>query len=157
MFYVSSVRSHRFADHCDRAAQEKVHCQELGLIVREVTKRLSERGIFYTKGYGVARGPRSYRRYGTLSGHMNWFVGYNEEYAVRFGESLLWIGGPLGDMRPRETLPIAEENPLRSYELNNEVLFPSNVSIEAARGLVVQSLITQVEVIAELLRSWGRL
>ena len=104
-----------------------------------------------------SRVARSYRRYGTLAGHMNWVIGYNKEYAVRFGESLLWIGGPLRDVKPRETLPIAEENPLRSYELNNEVLFPSNVSIETARGLVVQSLITQIVVIAVLLRSWGRL
>jgi hypothetical protein len=76
----------------------------LGSIVREVAKRLSERGVLDTRGYGAARGPRSYRRYGTLSGHVNWFVRYNEEYAVRFEESLLWIGGPSGDMRPRESL-----------------------------------------------------
>lgn len=56
-------------------------------------------------------------------------------------------------MKPRETLPIAEENPLRSYELNNEVLFPSNVPTQAARELIVQSLVIQVEVIAQLLRN----
>jgi hypothetical protein len=110
-------------------------------------------------GHGGLRSrawPPSYRRYGTLSGHVNWFVGYNEEYAVRFEESLLWIGGPSGDMRPRESLLIAEESPLRSYELNNEGLFPSNMPIEAARGLVVQSLINQVEAIAELLQKRER-
>jgi hypothetical protein len=60
-------------------------------------------------------GARFYRRYGTVSGHMNWFVGYSEEYAESFTESLLWVGGPLGDMGNREILLVDGEGLPRSY------------------------------------------
>ncbi len=125
-------------------------------IVDEVAKRLSQRGIFDMKGYRAVPGPRFYRRYGTLAGRVNWFVEYNEQKAARFGESLLWVGGPSGDMRASEPSPAAEENPLRSYEHNRKVLFPLDVPLQAAREVVVQSLIAQVEGVAELLQRRNR-
>jgi hypothetical protein len=47
---------------------------QLRSIVDEVVKRLVERGDFAIKGYRATPGPYDYRRYGTLSGHDNWFV-----------------------------------------------------------------------------------
>jgi hypothetical protein len=108
------------------------------------------------KGYRATPGSYYYRRYGTLSGHMNWFVEYNEQNAARFGESLLWVGGPSRGKRAREPLPAADEYPLRSYELNKEILFPLDVPIGASREWVVQSLVTQVDVIADLLPKQDR-
>ena len=129
--------------------------EELRSIVDEVAKRLVKRGIFPIKGYKAQPSTGTYRRYGSLSDHRNWFVGNNEDYAVRFGESLLWVGSPSEDMRFREPLPVAEENSPRSYEFDKEVFFPLDAPIEAARGPIVQTLITQVEDIAELLRKPG--
>lgn len=86
---------------------------QLRSIVDEVAKRLSGMGIFNMSGYKATPGPGSYRRYGTLAGHANWFVEYNERNATRFGESLLWVGGPLGEEIYRELLPDIEANPPR--------------------------------------------
>lgn len=120
-------------------------------IVDELAKRLVESGLFDTKGYRATPGPRSYRRYGTLAGNVNWFVGYNEEYAARFGGSLLWVGGPSGDTRTHGPLPAEDGTPLRSFELGKEVLFPLDVPIQKAREQAVQSLVAQVEGVVELL------
>lgn len=91
-----------------------------------------------------------------MSGHTNWFVEYNQGYAARFGESLFWAGDSSAEMPADGLIPDAEVDPPRSYELNRggyrEVLFPLDAPIRAARGLVVQSLITQVERIASLLQ-----
>ena len=56
--------------------------EELQSIVDEVARDLSERGTFDMKGYRATPGPRYYRRYGTLSGHVNWFVEYNKQYST---------------------------------------------------------------------------
>jgi hypothetical protein len=120
-------------------------------IVDEVARRLIERGLFATKGYRATPGPRSYRRYGDLSGRMNWSVGYDEQYAASFEESLLWLVGPSGSA---QDLGPALENAERSYhyhELDGRLLFPLDVPEQAAREVVVQSLTAQVEGIAELL------
>ncbi len=129
---------------------------ELRTIVDEVVLRLSKTGVFSTKGYRATPGPRSYRRYGTLAGNVNWFVGYNEEYAARFGGSLLWVGGPSRDTRVQAPLPAEEGTPLRSFELDKEVLFSLDVPIQEAREQVVQSLVAQVEGVVELLPSRER-
>lgn len=121
-----------------------------------MAKRLSESGIFDTKGYRATPGPRFYRRFGTLSGHVNWFVEYNEEYATRFEESSLWVGGPSADMRGYEPLSDTEENPRRSYEHGKSIMFPLDVPIQAAREVVVQCLIAQVKGVAQLLQQRGR-
>jgi hypothetical protein len=123
---------------------------ELQSIVDEVARRLPE-DIFDTRGYGVGRGARFYRRYGTVSGHVNWFVGYSEEYAERFTESLLWVGGPSGDTGNREVLPMDGEGLLRSYVVDKEILFPLDVPTKAAREVVIRKLATQVEGIMRLL------
>jgi hypothetical protein len=125
-------------------------------IVDEMAKRLSESGIFDTRGYRATPGPRFYRHFGTLSGHVNWFVEYNEEYATRFEEVSLWVGGPSADMRGREPPSDTEENSRCSYELGKSILFPVDVPIQAAREVVVQSLIAQVEGVAELLQRRDR-
>src|SRR5919202_3128338 len=39
-------------------------------------------------GYRAALGPHSYRRFGTLSGHVDWFVEYNKQNPTRFERSL---------------------------------------------------------------------
>jgi len=129
---------------------------QLRSIVDEVAKRLVQRGVFAIKGYRATPGPGSYRRYETLSGHDNWFVEYNEQNAVRFGESLLWVGGRPGEGMAREPSPDTEVDPPRSYELGERVFFPLDVPTQAPREVVVQSLVAQVEVIAELLRTGRR-
>lgn len=78
------------------------------------------------------------------------------DYAERFTEAFLWVGGPLGDMKNREFLPVDEENLLRYYEFNKEVLFPLDVPNQAARELVIQELVTQVGDILGLLRKRDR-
>ncbi len=124
---------------------------QLRSIVDEMASRLSEIGILDTRGYRATPGPGSYRRYGTLSGHVNWFVEYNERNATRFERSWLWVGGPSGEEMDRALLPRIEANPPRFYKLNKKVLFPLDVPIQGERELVIQSLITQVKGIVELL------
>ncbi len=41
------------------------------------------------KGYIATPGPHFYRRFATLSGHVNWFAEYNLAVPTRFEESLL--------------------------------------------------------------------
>lgn len=125
-------------------------------IVDEVAKRLIKRDIFAIKRYRAVPGTRSYRRYGTLAGHDNWFVEYNEQNAARFRESLLWVGGrpPVG--MARESSPDTEADPPRSYEIGERVFFPLDVPPEAPREVVVQSLVAQVEGVVELLPSRER-
>jgi hypothetical protein len=129
---------------------------QLRSIVDEVAKRLVERGVLAIKDYRATPGPYNYRRYGTLSGHDNWFVEYNEQNAARFGESLLWVGRRPGEGMAREPSPDTEADPPRSYELDERILFPLDVSTQAPGEVVVQSLVAQVEVIAELLRKPDR-
>jgi hypothetical protein len=49
-------------------------------IVDEVAGRLIERGVFATKGYRATPGSYYYRRFGDLSGRMNWSIGYDEQH-----------------------------------------------------------------------------
>ena len=56
----------------------------------------------------------------------------------------------------REPSPDTEAEPPRSYELDERILFPLDVSTQAPGEVVVQSLVAQVEVIAELLRKPDR-
>ncbi len=134
----------------DPSGSERRRAQ-LRSMVDDVVKRLVESGVFDIKGYRATPGPRSYRRYGTLSGRMNWFVGYNEEYAARFGGSFLWVGGPSGDTRTQAPLPGAGGKPRRSYELGTEVLFPLGVPVQEEHEHVIRSLVAQVEGVVELL------
>lgn len=124
---------------------------ELRSIVDELARRLSQRGIFDMKGYRATPGPGYYRRYGTVLGHANWFVEYNTENAARFEESVLWLGDSSGELAARELSFDTEGNAPRFYKLNKEVLFPLDVPIQAARGLVVESLVTQVDGIVKFL------
>jgi len=126
-------------------------------IVGEVAGRLIEKDVFATKGYRATPGPGSYHRFGDLSGHMNWSVGYNEQNAARFEESLLWLRGPRGSAEEDFGSPLASaEHPFRYYELDGRILFPLDIPEQAAREVVVQSLTAQVEGIAELLRQRDR-
>jgi hypothetical protein len=82
---------------------------------------------------------------------MNWSIGYDEQYAARFEESLLWLRGPSGGAENIEPLLAGEEHPFRCYELDSRPLFPLDVPTQAPREVAVQSLTAQVEGIAELL------
>lgn len=124
---------------------------QLRSIVDEVAKRLVKRGVFATKGYRATPGPYNYRRFGTLSGHVNWFVEYNEQNAASFGESLLWVGGRPPAGMAHEPSPDTEAAPPRSYELGERVFFPLDVPTQEPREVVLQSLVAQVERIIELL------
>ena len=89
------------------------------------------------KGYRATPGSHTYRRYGTLSGHAIWLVGYNEQYATHFNESFLWVGGPMADMRDHEPSLEIEANPISFYALGKEILFPLPVPSKAAREPVI--------------------
>jgi hypothetical protein len=125
---------------------------QLQSIVDEVARRLIESGVFATKGYRATPGSYYYRRFGDLSGRMNWSIGYDEQYAARFEESLLWLRGPSGSAEDFEPLLAGAEHSFRSYELDGRLLFPLDVPTQAPREVAVQSLTAQVEGIAELLR-----
>jgi hypothetical protein len=121
-------------------------------IVDEVGRRLSEAGLFDTKGFRATPGPDYYRRFGTLAGHMTCSIAYDEQYAARFEESLLWLRGPRGSAEEDFGPSLAgAEHPFRCYELDGRLLFPLDVPEQGAREVVVQSLTTQVAGIAELL------
>jgi hypothetical protein len=125
-------------------------------IVDEVARRLIERGVFATKGYRATPGSYYYRRFGDLSGRMNWSIGYDEQYTARFEESLLWLRGPSGGAEDFGPSLAGEEHSFRCYVLDGRLLFPLDVPTQAAREVVVQSLTAQVEGIAELLRQGDR-
>jgi hypothetical protein len=125
---------------------------QLRSIVDEMARRLIESGVFATKGYRATPGSYYYRRFGDLSGRMNWSIGYDEQYAARFEESLLWLRGPSGSAEDFMPLLAGEDHPLRCYEVDRRLLFPLDVPTQAAREVAVQSLTAQVEGIAELLR-----
>jgi hypothetical protein len=126
--------------------------EELRSIVDEAAGRLFERGVFETKGLGVGRGPGYYRRFGTLAGLATWSVGYNEQHARRFEDSLMWLRGHRRSAENFGPSLAGTGHPIRCYKLDGRLLFPLNIPEQAAREVVVQSLTTQVEGIAELLR-----
>jgi hypothetical protein len=128
--------------------------EELRWIVDELAKRVSAKGILDTTGYGIGQGARFYRRFGTLAdGKFDWSVGYNEQDAARFEErTLLWLRGPRESAEDFGPSLAGAEHPFRCYELDGRLLFPLDVPEQVAREVVVQSLTTQVEGIAELLR-----
>lgn len=128
------------------------HKVQLRSIVDEVAGRLIESGVFATKGYRATPGSYFYRRFGDLSGRMNWSIGYDEQYADRFEESLLWVRGPRESAEDFGPSLAGAEHSFRSYELDGRLLFPLDVPTQAAREVVVQSLTAHVEGIAELLR-----
>jgi hypothetical protein len=119
-------------------------------IVDEVARRLSQVGLFETKGYRATPGPHYYRRFGTRAGRVNWSVGYDERYAARFEESLLWLR--VHRRSAEDFGPSLAELPYRCHELDGRLLFPLDVPEQAAREVAVQSKTAQVEGIAELLR-----
>jgi hypothetical protein len=121
-------------------------------IVDDVGRRLSEMGLFDTKGFRATPGPDYYRRFGTLAGHMTCSIAYDEQYAGRFEESLLWMRGHRRSAEVFGPSLAGAEHPFRYYELDGRLLFPLDVPEQAAREVVVQSLIDQVEGLAELLR-----
>jgi hypothetical protein len=121
-------------------------------LVDEVAGHLIESGVFATRGYRATPGSYFYRRFGDLSGRMNWSIGYDEQYAARFEESLLWLRGPSGGAEDIEPLLAGAEHSFRYYELDSRPLFPLDVPTQAPREVVVQSLTAQVEGIAELIR-----
>ena len=125
--------------------------EELRSIVDEAAGRLIERGIFETKGFGVGRGPGFYRRFGALVGRMVCSIGYNEQHARRFEESLLWLRGHRRSAEDFGPSVAGAGHSFRSYELDGRLLFPLDIPEQAAREVVVQCLIDQVEGIAELL------
>jgi hypothetical protein len=126
--------------------------EELRSIVDEVAGRLIERGVFDTKGYRATPGSYFFRRFGDLSGHMICSIGYDEQYAERFEESLLWLRGRKKSAEDFGPSLAGAEHSFRSYELDGRLLFPLDVPTQAAREVVVQSLTAQVEGIAELLQ-----
>jgi hypothetical protein len=83
---------------------------------------------------------------------MNWSIGYDEQYANRIEESLLWLRGPRESAEDFGPSLAGAEHSFRSYEVDRRLLFPLDVPTQASREMVVQSLTTQVEGIAELLR-----
>jgi hypothetical protein len=58
---------------------------QLRSIVDEVSRRLSEAGLFETEGFRATPGPHYYRRFGTLAGRMVGSIAYDEQYAASFG------------------------------------------------------------------------
>ena len=65
--------------------------RQLRTMVDSLTKALVDGGFAKTKGYRATPGPGYYKRYMTLSCHINWCVEFNHEYWARFGESLIWL------------------------------------------------------------------
>lgn len=125
-------------------------------IVDEVSRRLSEAGHFETEGFRATPGPHYYRRFGTLAGRMVGSIAYDEQYAARFGGSLLWLRGHRRSAEDFGPSLAGAEHSFRCYELEGRLLFPLDVPTQAAREVVVQSLTAQVEGIAELLRQGDR-
>jgi hypothetical protein len=121
-------------------------------IVDEVAGRLIERGVFATRGYRATPGPYYYRRFGDLSGRINCSIGYDEQYAARFEESLLWLRGHRESAEDFGPSLAGAGHSYRCYELDGRRLFALDVPEQAAREVVVQSLTAQVEGIAELLQ-----
>lgn len=129
---------------------------QLRSIVDEVAGRLSEAGVFETKGYRATPGSNYYRRFGTLAGIINWSVGFDESYADRFEESLLWLRGPKNDEWSFDPSYVPDGHVLRFYEFETRPLFPIDVPEHAAREVVILSLFDQVKGVAELLQERGR-
>ena len=71
----------------DRDKRER----QLRAMVDQVVNRLVTAGHADVKPYRATPGPGYYKRYMTLSGHINWCVEFNTEYWARFGESLIWL------------------------------------------------------------------
>lgn len=126
--------------------------KELRSIVDEVAGRLIENGVFATKRFRATPGSYFYRRFGVLSGRMTCSIGYDEQYAARFEESLLWLRGHRKSAEDFGPSLAGAGHSYRCYELDGRLLFPLDVPEQAAREVAVQSLIAQVEGIAELLR-----
>jgi hypothetical protein len=135
----------------DPPGSERRHAQ-MRSIVDEVAGRLIERGVFATKGYRATPGAYFYRRFGDLSGRITCSIGFDEEYAARFEESFLWLRGHRKSVEDFGPSLAGAEHSFRCYELEGRLLFPLDIPEQAAREVVVQSLIDQVEGIAELLR-----
>jgi hypothetical protein len=134
------------------ASGSQEHKARLRSIVDEVAGRLIERGLFETKGYRATPGPDYYHRFGTLAGLVNWSVGYNEQHARRFEESSLWLRGHSRSAEDFGPSLAGAGHSFRCYELDGRLLFPLDIPEQAAREVVVHSLIDQVEGLAELLR-----
>jgi hypothetical protein len=126
--------------------------ERLQSIVDAVAGRLIERGVFETKGLGVGRGPGFYCRFGSLAGFDTWSVGYNERHARRFDAFLMWLRGHRRSAEDFGPSVAGAGHPFCYYEHDGRLLFPLDVPEQAARELAVQSLVAQVEGIAELLR-----
>ncbi len=116
--------------------------EDLQSIVKEVAKGLMEKDILDTRGYGVARCPSFYRRYGSMRDRMNWFVEYDMQRATDLGESLLWVGGPSEEEMIRRLSSDVEVNPPRFYRRGKEVLFPLQIPTQADPGVIVRFLIS---------------
>jgi len=129
---------------------------QLRSIVDEVAGRLIERSVFTTKRYRATPGSYFYRRFGDLSGHMTCSIGYDEQYAARFEESLLWLRGYGESAEDFGPSLAGAEHSFRCYEVDGRLLFPLDVPEQAAREVVVQSLTAQVEGIAKLLQQGDR-
>jgi hypothetical protein len=65
---------------------------------------------------------------------------------------LLWLRGHRRSAEDFGPSLAGAEHPFRCYELDGRLLFPLDIPEQAAREVVVQSLIAQVEGIAKLLR-----
>lgn len=125
---------------------------QLKSIVDGAAARLMETGAFRTKGYRATPGANYYRRFGTLAGRVNWSVGYDEMLSDSFEESLLWLRGPRGDKWGLDPASVPNGCALRFYESDTRPLFPLDVPGQAAREVVIQSLVDQVMGVAELLQ-----
>ena len=117
-------------DHSD-SEQRKA---QLRSIVDEVSRRLSEAGLFEAEGFRATPGPHYYRRFGTLAGRMVGSIAYDEQYADRFKETLLWLRGHKGSAEAFGPSVAGAGHPFRCYKLDSRLLFPLDIPEQAARG-----------------------
>jgi len=115
---------------------------------RKVAKRLVKAGHATTKGYRATPGPGYYTRYLTLSGRINWFVGYDSEYWARFGESLIWLAGRLS---PEETEALGARLAGSLIEYGGRALIPLSPRYSKSADEAIDQMARQAISVAEAL------
>ena len=123
--------------------------KQLRLTVDKISRALQEDGHAKTRGYRATPGPGYYKRYMTLSGHVNWCVEFNTEYWALLGESLIWLSTTITPETQADCDLLNQRLGDAAHKLRDQLLFPLLMAHSKTEGQAVDQMTRQAAAVAK--------
>jgi hypothetical protein len=126
--------------------------KDLKSLLDDVVTVLVGQEVANIKRYKTTPGPDYYKRYMTLQGHRNWCAEYNAFYWNHFHLTPLWLTTTATPELLEALDPLRQGPTEKLFRYGRQLVIPLELPLQVERQEVIDSLVSQIEKIATLIK-----